>query len=128
MLSMQNEMFPIEIRFSPRLAKDLKQLSKRYPSIRADVTACMDTINIHQPPGDEIIGTHPYKAYKVRIRNSDNNKGASAGYRLIYFIFNSTSVNAIIFLLTIYSKNDQVDVRPDLIVRLIDEMIGSLPQ
>jgi mRNA-degrading endonuclease RelE of RelBE toxin-antitoxin system len=47
-----------------------------------------------------------YTVFKVRVRNSDIQKGKSAGYRLIYQLESPTSV----LLLLIYSKLDQIDV------------------
>jgi mRNA-degrading endonuclease RelE of RelBE toxin-antitoxin system len=42
----------------------------------------------------------------VRIRNSNIQKGKSAGYRLIYQVESPTSI----LLLTIYSKSDREDI------------------
>ncbi|BAZ77337.1 hypothetical protein NIES50_59660 [Aulosira laxa NIES-50] len=42
----------------------------------------------------------------MRVRNSNIQKGKSAGYRLIYQLESPTSI----LLLTIYSKSDQEDI------------------
>ena len=39
--------------------------------------------------------------YKIRIKNSDNNRGKSGGYRIITYIVDE---NCKIYLVTIYSK------------------------
>ncbi|MBE9014323.1 type II toxin-antitoxin system RelE/ParE family toxin, partial [Pseudanabaenaceae cyanobacterium LEGE 13415] len=52
---------------------------------------------------------------KVRIRNSDTQKGKSGGYRLIYWI---SSANLIV-LLDIYSKSDQEDIEVEEIRQII---------
>ncbi len=52
---------------------------------------------------------------KVRIRNSDTQKGKSGGYRLIYWI----SSTELIVLLDIYSKSDQEDIEVDEIRQII---------
>lgn len=44
--------------------------------------------------------------YKVRVRNTNLQKGKSAGYRLIYQVESPTSI----LLLTIYSKSDREDI------------------
>lgn len=65
--------------------------------------------------GDQIPGTD-YTVFKVRVRNSDIQKGKSAGYRLIYQLESPTSV----ILLLIYSKLDQVDVTADEIQAVVE--------
>lgn len=56
-------------------------------------------------PGDQIpsIG---YTVFKLRVRNSDIQKGKSGGYRLIYYVKTATAI----ILLTIYTKSEQVDM------------------
>jgi mRNA-degrading endonuclease RelE of RelBE toxin-antitoxin system len=66
--------------------------------------------------GDQIPGTG-YTVFKVRVRNSDIQKGKSAGYRLIYQLESPTSV----LLLLIYSKLDQIDVALQEIQSVIAE-------
>jgi mRNA-degrading endonuclease RelE of RelBE toxin-antitoxin system len=44
--------------------------------------------------------------YKLRVKNSNIQKGKSAGYRLIYLLESVTSI----LLLTIYSKAEKEDV------------------
>lgn len=44
--------------------------------------------------------------FKVRLKNSDIDKGKSGGYRVIYQLRNSTCV----LLVAIYSKSDQSDI------------------
>jgi hypothetical protein len=44
--------------------------------------------------------------YKLRVKNSNIQKGKSAGYRLIYLLESETSI----LLLTIYSKAEKADI------------------
>ncbi len=55
--------------------------------------------------------------FKLRVRNSDIQKGKSGGYRLIYYV---KTVKGII-LLTIYAKTEQVDIAADDIRNIIAE-------
>jgi mRNA-degrading endonuclease RelE of RelBE toxin-antitoxin system len=55
--------------------------------------------------------------YKARARNSDIQKGKSAGYRIIYQI--KTPVRVV--LVTIYSKLDQADISAEQIRRIVAE-------
>jgi mRNA-degrading endonuclease RelE of RelBE toxin-antitoxin system len=70
-------------------------------------------------PGDQIpsIG---YTVFKLRVRNSDIQKGKSGGYRLIYYVKTATAI----ILLTIYTKSEQVD----MVVKDIQSIITDYEQ
>ena len=51
------------------------------------------------------------------MKNSDNQKGKSGGYRLVYYL--KTSAN--VLLLTIYSKSEQDDVAAEDVRMIIEE-------
>ena len=55
--------------------------------------------------------------YKVRIKNNSNNKGKSAGYRVVTY----TKLANTILLVYIYSKSDEESVSTNK----IDEIISS---
>ena len=52
---------------------------------------------------------------KVRLKNSDSQRGKSGGYRLIYWIVSTD----LIILLDVYSKSDQSDIEVDEIRQII---------
>jgi len=56
-----------------------------------------------------------YIILKVRVKNSNIQKGKSAGYRMIYQVESPVSV----LLLTIYSKSDRADISPNEIRSII---------
>jgi len=66
--------------------------------------------------GDQVCGTR-YTIFKVRLRNSDIQKGKRSGFRLVYHL--KTPINVI--LVTIYSKLDQADISADRIRRVLTE-------
>ncbi|GAX34099.1 hypothetical protein NIES3585_00980 [Nodularia sp. NIES-3585] len=55
--------------------------------------------------------------YTARVRNSNIQKGKSAGYRLIYQVESPTSI----LLLTIYSKSDREDIGVNEIRDIVTE-------
>ena len=57
--------------------------------------------------------------FKIRIKNSDNNKGKSAGYRIITYCINDKNE---VSLVTIYSKAEKENIL-DLELK---ELIGRL--
>ncbi len=97
----------IFMRFSDEFEEKLYRLSKRFRNIRFDVQPVLEQLQQGEVVGDRIAGIgEEYFVYKVRVRNSNIQKGKSAGYRLIYQVESPTSI----LLLTIYSKSDREDI------------------
>ena len=59
--------------------------------------------------------------FKVRVQNTDIQKGKRAGYRLIYQAKQPT----LAVLVTMYSKAEQSDISQERIRRILDEETGS---
>lgn len=93
---------------------NLRQLAKRYRNIRVDVEALTERLLSGETPGDQITGTG-YTLYKVRLKNSDNNKGKSAGYRVVYYLQTAKKLT----LITIYSKSDQSDINNETLKNFV---------
>lgn len=87
---MENEPF-LQVEATLRFQRKLKSLAKKYRSIQADILPIIKQLEAGEHPGDQVpdIG---YKVYKVRIKNSDIQKGKSGGYRLLYYIRTATHV------------------------------------
>jgi mRNA-degrading endonuclease RelE of RelBE toxin-antitoxin system len=113
---MQNNSEPllIEIALTPRFQRDLRELAKRYRSIRSDIQPLIDQLQAGEIPGDRIAGIK-YQVFKVRIKNSNIQKGKSGGYRVIYYLKNAQGI----ILTTIYSKSDLTDVSNEIIEQAI---------
>jgi mRNA-degrading endonuclease RelE of RelBE toxin-antitoxin system len=87
----------VEVNLTPQFRKDLKNLAKRYRSIRKDLQPLIEELQSGNTPGDRLEGLS-YQVFKVRLKNSDIQKGKSAGYRVIYYLQTQTGV----VLVTIY--------------------------
>jgi mRNA-degrading endonuclease RelE of RelBE toxin-antitoxin system len=116
---MPSDSSSIEIALTPRFQKDLRDLVKRYRSIRRDLQTLIERLQSGEVPGDEVAGAK-YQIFKVRLKNSDTRKGKSGGYRVIYYLKTSQSI----ILVTIYSKSDFSDVSNET----IDEAITKYEQ
>jgi mRNA-degrading endonuclease RelE of RelBE toxin-antitoxin system len=104
---MQSDTPIVQIYLSPEYKQNLRSLSKRYRNIRSDTQEILEQIQSGNFVGDRLGGLgENYFVIKVRIKNSNIQKGKSAGYRLIYQVESPTSV----MLLTIYSKSDRDDI------------------
>ncbi len=104
---MPNEAEGIHIRFADDFEENLYALSKRYRSIRNDVGLVIEQLQAGNFIGDRIPGMgEDYIILKVRVKNSNIQKGKSAGYPMIYQVESPVNV----LLLTIYSKSDRTDI------------------
>ena len=84
----------------PSFKTELKKLSKKYRNLKNDYKFLLETLSTSNNPKE--IGISLGKnCYKIRLKNSDNSKGKSAGYRVIYFVIEN---DELITLLSIYSK------------------------
>lgn len=106
----------MQVEFTPEFKRNLRALSKKYPHIRSDVQPVIGQLQAGELVGDRIPKTK-YAVFKVRVRNSDIQKGKSAGYRLVYQVKEPT----LVVLVTIYSKLDQADISPEQIRRILTE-------
>lgn len=106
----------LSIEFTPEFKRNVRQLQKKYRNIKADLQPIFALLEAGKFEGDKIKGTN-YNIYKLRIKNSDNNKGKSSGYRLIYYIVTSDKI----ILVTIYSKNEQSDISTKQISLILKE-------
>jgi mRNA-degrading endonuclease RelE of RelBE toxin-antitoxin system len=111
---MQSEPSPIQIALTPRFKRDIRELAKRYRSIRSDIQPLIEQLQAGELPGDRIAGVK-YQIFKVRLKNSNLQKGKSGGYRVIYYVKNEQEV----ILATIYSKSDISDVSNEVIEEAI---------
>ena len=115
-----NEPLSIEIALTPRFQRDLRELAKRYRSIRSDIQPLIDQLQASEIPGDRIAGIK-YQVFKVRIKNSNIQKGKSGGYTVIYYLKNAQGI----ILTTIYSKSDLTDVSNEIIEQAIAQYEGE---
>jgi mRNA-degrading endonuclease RelE of RelBE toxin-antitoxin system len=104
----------VTVLFTPEFKRNIRQLAKKYRRIKSDLEPLFSELGQGQTPGDQVPGV-AYEVYKVRVKNSDNNKGKSGGYRVIY----QRAENTDIVLVTIYSKSEQSDIAAQEIRDLI---------
>src|SRR6185312_1878624 len=93
--------------------KALKQLSKKYPSIKEDYIALLTELEkADQPPGTPL----GKDCFKLRVAISSKNKGKSGGARVIFF---ACMINNDIILLTIYDKSDHDSINDGELLELL---------
>ncbi|MBE9158014.1 type II toxin-antitoxin system RelE/ParE family toxin [Nodosilinea sp. LEGE 06152] len=96
---------PVQVNFTDRFAKELHRLAKRYRQIQRDIRPIIERLQAGEALGDKIPNLN-YTVFKVRVRNTDTQKGKSGGYRILYYLKTETQI----LLITIYSKSDRADI------------------
>ncbi len=107
----------IRIEFTPTFKRNLRALAKKYRHIRSDVQPIIERLQSGVVLGDQVPGVG-HTIFKVRVRNSDIQKGKSSGYRVIYYLKSGDNI----ILITIYSKLDQGDISPRRIRQILNEI------
>jgi mRNA-degrading endonuclease RelE of RelBE toxin-antitoxin system len=82
---MQSEPSLIQVEATAKFQRNLRLLAKKYRSIRNDIQPIIEQLQLGELPGDQIPGIG-YTIFKLRVKNSDIQKGKSGGYRVIYYV------------------------------------------
>ncbi len=115
---MSTETHFVQIDLTPEYKRNLRDISKKYRNIRLDTQSVIVQLQEGNFIGDRVPGMgENYLILKVRVKNSNIQKGKSAGYRLIYQVESPTSV----LLLTIYSKSEREDISANEIRSILAE-------
>jgi len=80
--------------------RELKKLSKKYPSVKNDYKALVDSLK-EEPKQGQALGKD---CYKIRMAITSKGKGKSGGSRVITCV---KIVAGSVFLLSIYDKGDK---------------------
>ncbi|WP_333174593.1 MULTISPECIES: type II toxin-antitoxin system RelE/ParE family toxin [unclassified Microcoleus] len=75
----------VEIRLTPEFQRKLRTLVKKYRQVQADILSIFEQLQLGEFLGDQIPGIGSI-VMKVRLKNSNIQKGKSGCYRLIYWI------------------------------------------
>jgi mRNA-degrading endonuclease RelE of RelBE toxin-antitoxin system len=80
--------------------KQAKRLSKKYPSLKSDLSVLIDSL-VEEPEQGKPLGNN---FYKIRLAIGSKNKGKSGGARIIAYIkITATTV----YLTSIYDKGEK---------------------
>ncbi|TWJ14288.1 type II toxin-antitoxin system RelE/ParE family toxin [Geobacter argillaceus] len=107
----------VNISFTLEFKRNLRALAKKYRSIRSDIQPLVDQLLAGDFPGDQVPGVS-LTIFKVRLKNSNIQKGKRSGYRCIYYL----KTHHDIILVTVYSKSEQSDVSTVRLQAILQEM------
>jgi len=87
----------------PPFDRQMKRLSKKFPSLKAEYSALIKELEENPEKGIPMCNN----CFKIRLAIASKGRGKSGGARIIthFYIENET-----IFLLAIYDKSEQADI------------------
>lgn len=98
-----------------RFEKELKRLVKKHPSIKQDFRQLIESLE-----ENPILGFSLGKnCYKIRMAISSKGKGKSGGSRIISYVYFE---NEVVYLLTIYDKNEKADLKTNELKEMIESL------
>ncbi len=96
----------------PPFDKQIKRLAKKYPSLRKEYPALIDSLEM-----DPRMGTGVGRnCFKIRLAIASKGKGRSGGARVITHVHVAGNM---VFLLTIYDKSEKDDLSPNELDQLL---------
>lgn len=99
----------------PSFKKELKKLSKKYHSLKAELSILLDDLEKNPDLGTPI----GKNCYKIRIAIASKGKGKSGGARIItnFIVTDST-----VYLLSIYDKSEKENISNKELLELLHEI------
>ncbi len=100
---------------SDNFSRELKRLSKKYPSLKNKIKELSKELLVNPRLGTPL----GHNCYKIRISTSDKPGGKSGGFRIITCV---VFIKEVLFLLSIYDKSEVSTIKDKEIKRLIKEL------
>jgi mRNA-degrading endonuclease RelE of RelBE toxin-antitoxin system len=97
---------------------DIPPLFQKYPAVLKQFENLLNQLKADERPGDKIPHAG-FDVYKLRLPNPSAKRGKSGGFRVIYYV----QVVDRVALLRIYSKTEQIDISPEEIRRIVEELL-----
>lgn len=94
--------------------KEVKRLSKKYPSLSTDLRGLLADLEANPQLGEPL----GQDCYKIRLRITSKNRGKSGGSRVITYV---QIVDDAVYLLKIYDKSEQSTISDEELSGLIKE-------
>lgn len=96
--------------------RNLRNLKKKYRNIAQDIKPIIEQLEMGELLGDKITGVN-HQVFKIRVKNSDIQKGKSGGCLLIYYV----KIKNKVVLLAVYTKSEQTNISNQQIINIIKD-------
>ena len=104
-----------EVLTIPPFDRQMKRLSKKFPSLKAEYSALIKELEENPEKGIPMTNN----CFKIRLAIASKGRGKSGGARIITHFYVE---NEIVFLLAIYDKSEQDDISDKELRELLKEI------
>ena len=101
----------------PPFDKQIKRLAIKYPSLKSDFSALLESLEV-EPEQGKALGKN---CYKIRLAIKSKGKGKRSGARVI---INIVIAETTVYLLTIYDKSDLENITD----KELEELLHFVPE
>lgn len=98
-----------------RFIKEIKRLTKKYPSLKDEFVSLVETLK-ENPSTGTFIGNN---CYKIRLSIASKGKGKRGGARVITYLYLQAET---IYLLLVYDKSEMEDIKNSELRKIIQEL------
>ncbi len=102
----------------PDFEKEARKLSKKYPSLKTDLAALIENLEINPQQGTPLGNNF----YKIRLAITSKGKGKSGGARIITFV---KIIKNKVYLSAIYDKSEK-DTISNKELKWLSEIIANM--
>jgi len=100
---------------TPQFAKEVKKLSKKFKSLKKDLSQLIERLEKNPTEGTSLGNS----CYKIRVANSSIPTGKSGGFRVITYFLDSDNN---LYLLSIYSKTEKETISNKELLEILEAL------
>jgi mRNA-degrading endonuclease RelE of RelBE toxin-antitoxin system len=104
------------IEVSDKFEKDLKRLSKKFPSLKKEYAELITSLKTNPFQGTQLGNG----CYKIRVAIASKGKGKSGGARVITHVFVAGKV---VYLLAMFDKSEQENISEKDILNILNTIL-----
>ena len=108
----------IEVIYTEEFEKDVKKFFKKFPTLAEELCVFEESL-IQNPKQGISLGSG---LYKVRVASESKSKGKSGGFRIINYLLIKENDKIKVYIIKIYDKSEEVNVRKQLLVKLLKSL------
>jgi hypothetical protein len=99
---------------------DYKRFIKKFPNLKSELESLELELSNNPKLGQDL----GHNTYKIRLASKDKNSGKSGGFRIITYVIIKTETETNVYLIKIYDKSEDQNIKKSILVKLIKSFFG----
>lgn len=113
---MANQVVPTDV-----FEAKFKRLKKKFRTLNDEMKELTSVLE-QTPTTGESLGS---SLYKIRLASKSKGKGKSGGFRVITYLLAKTEDGTDVYLLTIYDKSEESNIKKETLLALAKALLGN---